>query len=173
VCYGSHGRWIGLYVLVGNTFADTTSSNLQPRPHFDSPSVFCRILDQDRGGHFSISPTSDDLSTTKQHYLPSSNILQTRYLKEDGVMNLLDCEYIVSAAFCVFSYWVYVGSYTSVFPRPNNKTLDSEYHSRVLTSEHTGHVTERPDLKQWLVRRVECMRGYIDVNVEVFPAFSK
>jgi GH15 family glucan-1,4-alpha-glucosidase len=34
-------------------------------------------------------------------------------------------------------------------------------------------VPERPDLKKWLVRRVECMRGYIDVDVELFPAFSK
>lgn len=49
------------------------------------------MLDKDKGGHFSISPTSDDLTTTKQHYLPSSNILQTRYLKDDGVMNLVDC----------------------------------------------------------------------------------
>lgn len=62
------------------------------RPHFDSPTVFCRILDKEKGGHFTISPTRDDLCTTKQHYLPSSNILQTRYLKEDGVMNLVDCK---------------------------------------------------------------------------------
>jgi hypothetical protein len=34
-------------------------------------------------------------------------------------------------------------------------------------------VPERSDLKKWLVRRVECMRGYIDVDVELFPAFSK
>lgn len=118
-------------------------------PHFDSPSVFCRILDKDKGGHFSISPTSDDLTTTKQHYLPSSNILQTRYLKDDGVMNLVD-----------------------FFPRPNNRTFDATYHAGVLASEHKGSVVERPDIKKWLVRRVECMRGQIDVNLEVFPAFN-
>jgi GH15 family glucan-1,4-alpha-glucosidase len=67
------------------------NTNTICRPHFDSPSVFCRILDQEKGGHFTVSPTSDDLCTTKQQYLPASNILQTRYLKEDGVMNLLDC----------------------------------------------------------------------------------
>lgn len=37
----------------------------------------------------------------------------------------------------------------------------------------SGNVAERPDLKKWLVRRVECMRGHVDVNVEVLPAFSK
>lgn len=118
-------------------------------PHFDSPSVFCRILDKDKGGHFTISPTSDDLCTTKQHYLPGSNILQTRYLKEEGVMNVVD-----------------------FFPRPNNKAQDNAYHANVTASDHTGNVPERPDLKKWLVRRVECMRGWVDVNVEVFPAFN-
>jgi hypothetical protein len=60
----------------------------------------------------------------------------------------------------------------SVFPRPDNKALDAEYHARVVASDHTGNVYDRPDLKKWLVRRVQCMRGEIDVNVEVFPAFS-
>lgn len=119
-------------------------------PNFDSPSVFCRILDKDKGGHFTISPKQDDLCTTKQHYLPASNVLQTRYLKEEGVMNVVD-----------------------FLPRPNNKTMDAEYHARVIASKHTGDVPERPDLKQWLVRRVECMRGEVDVNVEVCPAFSE
>jgi GH15 family glucan-1,4-alpha-glucosidase len=111
-------------------------------PYFDSPSVFCRILDKEKGGHFTIGPTSEDLCTTKQQYLPASNILQTRYLKEEGVMNVVD-----------------------FFPRPNNKNLDSEYHANVVKSEHTGNVPERPDLKKWLVRRVECMRGSVDVSV--------
>ena len=58
-------------------------------------------------------------------------------------------------------------------PRPNNKAMDAEYHAQVIASKHTGDVTERSDLKKWLVRRVECMRGEVDVNVEVCPAFSK
>ena len=118
-------------------------------PYFDSPSVFCRILDKDKGGHFTISPSSDDLCTMKQHYLPASNVLQTRYLKDEGVMNVVD-----------------------FFPRPNNKMLDNEYHANVTTSDHTGNVPERSDLKKWLVRRVECMRGSVDVSMEVCPAFN-
>jgi hypothetical protein len=39
--------------------------------------------------------------------------------------------------------------------------MDAEYHSGVLASEHTGNVPERSDLKKWLVRRVECMRGHM------------
>ncbi|ELU43493.1 glycoside hydrolase family 15 protein [Rhizoctonia solani AG-1 IA] len=40
-------------------------------PNFDSPSVFARILDKDKGGHFSIKPKIKHSS--KQAYLPSSN----------------------------------------------------------------------------------------------------
>lgn len=118
-------------------------------PYFDSPSVFCRILDKDKGGHFTISPASDDFCTTKQQYLPASNILQTRYLNDEGVMNVVD-----------------------FFPRPNDKSMDAEYHAKVIGSDHTGQVSDRPDLKKWLIRRVECMRGSVEVDVEVSPAFN-
>jgi len=57
-------------------------------PHFDSPSVFARILDKDKGGHFSISPLLP--FTTKQNYLPSSNVLQTKYMNDKGVVSVTD-----------------------------------------------------------------------------------
>ncbi|CDO72280.1 Glycoside Hydrolase Family 15 protein [Trametes cinnabarina] len=57
-------------------------------PNFDSPSIFARILDKDKGGHFSITPTIP--FTTKQSYLPNSNILQTKYLNEQGVVTITD-----------------------------------------------------------------------------------
>ncbi|KAJ7087909.1 glycoside hydrolase family 15 protein [Mycena belliarum] len=57
-------------------------------PNFDSPSVFARILDKDKGGHFSISPTVP--YTTKQNYHPSSNVLQTKFMNEQGVVSITD-----------------------------------------------------------------------------------
>ena len=48
-------------------------------PNFDSPSIFARIVDKDKGGHFSITPTVP--FTTKQNYLPSSNVLQTKCVR--------------------------------------------------------------------------------------------
>ncbi|MEC5325311.1 trehalase-like domain-containing protein [Aurantimonas sp. A3-2-R12] len=39
-------------------------------PHFDSPSVFARILDEDKGGHFSIA-AADNGVTCKQLYWPA------------------------------------------------------------------------------------------------------
>ncbi|KAF8636238.1 hypothetical protein AX17_003723 [Amanita inopinata Kibby_2008] len=57
-------------------------------PNFDSPSIFARILDKNKGGHFSIVPTV--LYSTKQNYLPSSNVLQTKFMNERGVASITD-----------------------------------------------------------------------------------
>jgi hypothetical protein len=58
-------------------------------PKFDSPSIFCRMLDKDIGGHFSISPRTPHTSN-KQMYLPNSNILATRFLSDEGVAEIID-----------------------------------------------------------------------------------
>ena len=116
-------------------------------PNFDSPSIFCRILDRDKGGHFTISPPSNLKLTTKQQYLPSSNILQTMFYGEDGVMKLVD-----------------------FFPRSVEMSEALE-----LGSNHEKpniDIDPTPSLREWLVRRVECVRSEIDANVEVLPAFN-
>lgn len=58
-------------------------------PKFDSPSIFCRILDKDIAGHFCISPRTPHTSN-KQMYLPNSNILATRFLSDEGVAEIID-----------------------------------------------------------------------------------
>jgi GH15 family glucan-1,4-alpha-glucosidase len=58
-------------------------------PRFDSPSVFASILDDRKGGRFSIASTSAG-TVTKQMYVPDTAILVTRYLSERGVAEVLD-----------------------------------------------------------------------------------
>jgi GH15 family glucan-1,4-alpha-glucosidase len=58
-------------------------------PRFDSPSVFGSILDADRGGLFRVAPDCDGWSS-KQLYLPDTNILITRFLMPDGVGEVQD-----------------------------------------------------------------------------------
>lgn len=85
--------------------------------------------------------------TTKQQYLPSSNILQTRYIQEQGVVDLVD-----------------------FFPRPKHSTVVPRGGPRQGGFREATTVQE--ELKQWLVRRVECIRGKLAMDVEIFPAFD-
>ncbi|KIL58020.1 glycoside hydrolase family 15 protein [Amanita muscaria Koide BX008] len=101
-------------------------------PNFDSPSIFARILDKNKGGHFSITPTIP--SSTKQNYLPSSNILQTKFMNEKGVVSVTD-----------------------YLPRPR----------------HPAAPGSKPKpLLPWLVRRVECVRGKLPLEMQCAPAFD-
>jgi GH15 family glucan-1,4-alpha-glucosidase len=58
-------------------------------PRFDSPSVFARLLDDKKGGSFSISPEFKQMKT-RQLYLPDTNVLLTRFLSSDGVGEITD-----------------------------------------------------------------------------------
>ena len=58
-------------------------------PRFDSPSVFGAILDDQKGGRFSIFPEDGNVNR-KQLYWPDTNVLVTRFLSEDGVGEVMD-----------------------------------------------------------------------------------
>jgi len=58
-------------------------------PHFDSPSMFCAILDDQKGGRFKIAPTTR-AGTRRQFYWPDTNVLVTRFLSPDGVGQVID-----------------------------------------------------------------------------------
>jgi GH15 family glucan-1,4-alpha-glucosidase len=58
-------------------------------PRFDSPSVFAALLDDEKGGSFSIRPLEDRV-IYKQLYWPDTNVLLTRFLSPDGVGEIED-----------------------------------------------------------------------------------
>src|SRR4051812_28999240 len=99
-------------------------------PHFGLPSIFGRILDEKHGGFFRICPAAKDEQevTCKQIYWPDTNVLITRFLLDDGMLELTD--------------------YMPV-----------------------GLTQGEPGFRQ-LVRRVEVVRGELDVRVECFPGFN-
>ncbi|KIY01580.1 uncharacterized protein Z520_03132 [Fonsecaea multimorphosa CBS 102226] len=98
-------------------------------PHFDSPSIFANVLDttEGGGGHWKISPQSSSVS--KQNYRASSNLLQTKWIDEDGVVDLTDF-FAVSK------------------------------HNKVLREKWSGST---------LVRKVECVRGKMSIDIELSP----
>jgi len=99
----------------------------------------CRLLDKDKGGYFSISPPASTTFTTKQLYLPSSNILSTSYIHDEGVATVVD-----------------------FFPRPKHSIIVPKLKNGLPFREA---LSVQDELKKWLVRRVECIRGKVDLGM--------
>lgn len=58
-------------------------------PRFDSSFLFGTLLDDEKGGEFSISPEWATYTSTQQ-YLPNTNILETTFTCEDGKYKVVD-----------------------------------------------------------------------------------
>jgi hypothetical protein len=58
-------------------------------PRFDSPALFCRILDVERGGTFGVS--AEGTLSAERAYLEESNVLATRFETPTGRLELTDC----------------------------------------------------------------------------------
>jgi GH15 family glucan-1,4-alpha-glucosidase len=58
-------------------------------PEFDSPSIFCSLLDTPEAGIFQLSPDLPD-ARREQIYLPDTNVLQTRWLSDRAVVEVTD-----------------------------------------------------------------------------------
>lgn len=58
-------------------------------PRFDSPSIFARILDAERGGAWTIQPIAPFKSSHR--YVPDTNVLETTFTTAAGCIRLYDC----------------------------------------------------------------------------------
>jgi len=56
---------------------------------FDGPSIFASILDRDKGGFWRIAPDVPG-GKSKQLYFPDTNVLMTRFLTPEGVVEMQD-----------------------------------------------------------------------------------
>eukprot|EP00834_Sanchytrium_tribonematis_P003989 NODE_176_length_14102_cov_0.889595.p1 type:complete len:660 gc:universal NODE_176_length_14102_cov_0.889595:4627-6606(+) len=83
------------YGIIGNLHTcalvnDVGSIDMFCAPYFDSPSIFCKSLDEN-GGFFRVQPDfSADAHTVKQRYLPGTNTLATRWLTNQCAVELMD-----------------------------------------------------------------------------------
>ena len=57
-------------------------------PDFDSPSIFARILDAEKGGFFDIQCSGT--YETSQHYVTKTNILRTHFISKEGEFIIYD-----------------------------------------------------------------------------------
>lgn len=58
-------------------------------PRFDSSFLFGSLLDQSKGGEFSVSPVGPFTAT--QTYIPNTNVLSTEFTTRDGRYRVIDC----------------------------------------------------------------------------------
>ncbi|MET0149704.1 MAG: glycoside hydrolase family 15 protein [Acidimicrobiales bacterium] len=59
-------------------------------PRFDSPSVLGRVLDDERGGNFSVAP-GEEVVAVERSYLPATMVLATRFETASGLLEVTDC----------------------------------------------------------------------------------
>jgi GH15 family glucan-1,4-alpha-glucosidase len=57
-------------------------------PRFDSPAVFARLLDWERGGYFRLAP--EGVRRTTRRYLPGTKVLETTFETAEGEATLTD-----------------------------------------------------------------------------------
>ena len=127
------GQPIEDHGLIGNMYTTALvgkngSIDWYCTPHFDSPSVFASILDEDKGGHFFIRPSGSGW-VSKQFYWPETNILVTRFLHRIGSVEITD-----------------------FMP--------------VIKDEDPGTSSHQ------IIRRVTCIRGRAELEMECKPAFD-
>jgi GH15 family glucan-1,4-alpha-glucosidase len=65
-------------------------------PRFDSPAAFCRMLDADRGGHFTVAPDAD-VERVERAYLEDTNVLVTTFVTATGELEVTDCMPVTEA----------------------------------------------------------------------------
>ena len=81
------------YGIIGNCKSaalinEDTSIDWLCLPQFDSPSVFAKILDNQKGGHFLIKNLAK--YTIKQTYLENTNILRTEFRNDKAGFEVID-----------------------------------------------------------------------------------
>ncbi|QHF03745.1 MULTISPECIES: glycoside hydrolase family 15 protein [Pseudomonas syringae group] len=69
--------------------ADTGSIDFCCWPDFDSPSIFTALLDTTEAGIFQLAPDLPD-ARRLQIYLPDTNVLQTRWISEEAIVEVTD-----------------------------------------------------------------------------------
>ena len=81
------------YGVIGNgrsaaLISNTGSIDWCCLPDFDSPSVFARLLDNGKGGHFSI--IVDEKYIVSQKYIIWTNVLCTEFKSDEGTFEVID-----------------------------------------------------------------------------------
>ncbi len=59
-------------------------------PRFDSSFIFGSLLDEEKGGHFYVQPSTTNFDNS-QYYIDNTNVLCTEFATSDGRFRVVDC----------------------------------------------------------------------------------
>lgn len=113
-------------------------------PSFDSPSVFARILDKNRGGEFGFQVASD--YKIRQAYIPKTNVLVTSFSRKTDKFEVIDF-------------------------MPRYKTDSGKYHHPPDIIRYVRHISGKPQVRISYIPR-PCF-GQYDVKTEVRDVYIK
>lgn len=141
-------RPIGDYAIIG----DTQTAALISRdgsldwlclPRFDSPAMFLRLLDADRGGCCWVRPSGQFACTRR--YMPDTCVLETTFHAGGGTLVVTD----------------FMPAYRAEEPDDSGKDVDATHEVVRLVRCETGEVEFRLDLKptfDYAQEEVKCIR---------------
>ncbi|ELY93828.1 glycoside hydrolase 15-like protein [Natrialba hulunbeirensis JCM 10989] len=112
-------------------------------PHLESPSVFARVLDADDGGHFTVSPVTDDYESSHR-YADRTNVLQTIFETESGQVTVTDF-------------------------MPIRNGNDATQRTDQIGSDSQHADDQHPQPQHAIYRRLECDRGSMACQVVFEP----
>ena len=133
-------------------------------PDFDSPSVFAKILDKEKGGCFSL--IVDDSYDIKQKYLEQTNILCTEFTSEQGSFEIIDFmpryktsdnKYFTPSE--VYRYIRYISG-SPVFRINYNPMLN-------YARDSTSHITENDHIRTYSeITPTDCIYLYSSLSLK-------
>ncbi len=88
MAYSSGRKWAFLSNGLTSAIEAEGSIDWFPAPRFDSPSIFSKILDESKGGHFSVRPES--AYSLKSSYVGDSLILENSFSTPQGSLEVKD-----------------------------------------------------------------------------------
>jgi GH15 family glucan-1,4-alpha-glucosidase len=132
-------------------------------PAFDSPSVFGRLLDWNRGGYFQLSPT--DVQSVERRYLPGTNVLETTFRTSTGTATLTD--------------FMPVSVHDPILTEDGNRISLPDGVDIVLPTDqrHLPPLEEmfkplHARFQQKVVRILSCTEGTVSFGIACFPRFG-
>ncbi len=132
-------------------------------PDFDSPSVFAKILDKERGGKFSI--IVDSSYTITQKYLYRTNILCTEYHSVNGIFEVID--FMPRYKTNEQEYFTPAEIYRYIRLIAGTPAFSIEYNPRFnYALDEVAHVIEDDHIRSFSrTRPTDCMYLYSDLKL--------